>query len=179
MGKPFHIGIIAGDFHQELAEAMIASAKAEAARLGVDVPVVIRVPGSYEAPLIAEALLARDSIDALVVLGYIERGETLHGEVMGHAVHQSLIQLQIQHKKPIGMGIIGPGATSEQAQVRKESYAAAALRAAVRSLDALASVGARLVLQRYLALRRLEQRSQRRSAAITAVVALRPTTSRC
>jgi 6,7-dimethyl-8-ribityllumazine synthase len=105
--------------------------------------VVVPVPGSYEVPLVADALLSRESIDALVVLGYIERGETLHGEVMGHTVHQALVQLQLQHKKPIGIGIIGPGATAEQAQVRKESYAAAALRAAVRSLEALASVGAR------------------------------------
>jgi 6,7-dimethyl-8-ribityllumazine synthase len=143
MARPFHIGIVVGDFHQELAEAMVTSARAEAARIGVDVPVVVQVPGSYEVPLVADALLARDSIDALVVLGYIERGETLHGEVMGHAVHQALVQLQLRYKKPIGIGIIGPGATFEQAQTRKEPYAAAALRAAVRSLEALAAIGVR------------------------------------
>ncbi|MCS6898544.1 MAG: 6,7-dimethyl-8-ribityllumazine synthase [Myxococcales bacterium] len=143
MSKPFHVGIVVGDFHRKLAEVMVASAQAEAVRLGVDVPLVVQVPGSYEVPLVADALLARESIDALVVLGYIERGETLHGEVMGHVVHQTLIHLQLQHKKPIGLGIIGPGATLEQAQVRMESYAAAALRAAVRSLEVLASVGAR------------------------------------
>lgn len=143
MPRPFHVGIVVGDFHRELAAAMVASARAEAARLGVDVPVVIQVPGSYEAPLVADALLARESIDALVILGYIERGETLHGEVMGHTVHHAIVQLQLQHKKPIGVGIIGPGATLAQAETRKEAYAAAALRAAVRSLEALASVGAR------------------------------------
>lgn len=143
MARPFHVGVVVGDFHQELAETMVASARAEAARLGVDVPVVVQVPGSYEVPLVADALLARDSIDALVALGYIERGETLHGEVMGHAVHQALVQLQLRYKKPIGIGIIGPGATFEQAQARKEPYAAAAVRAAVRSLEALASIGVR------------------------------------
>jgi 6,7-dimethyl-8-ribityllumazine synthase len=143
MVRPFHVGVVVGDFHQELAETMVASARAEAARLGVDVPVVVQVPGSYEVPLVADALLARDSIDALVALGYIERGETLHGEVMGHCVHHALVQLQLQHRKPIGIGIIGPGATFEQAQARKESYAAAALRAAVRSLEALAAIGVR------------------------------------
>jgi 6,7-dimethyl-8-ribityllumazine synthase len=143
MPAPRQIGVIVGDFHRELADAMVASARAEAGRLGVEIPLVVPVPGSYEVPLLADVLLARESIHALVVLGYIERGETLHGEVMGHAVHQALLQLQLQHKKPIGIGIIGPGATAEQARLRQEPYAAAALRAAVRSLDALASVGAR------------------------------------
>lgn len=143
MEKPLQIGLIVGDFHQNIAEAMIASVKAEAVCLGVEIPFTVRIPGSYEVPLLADALLARDDIHALVVLGYIERGETLHGEVMGHTVHQSLIHLQLQYKKPIGIGIIGPGATQEQAQLRKESYAAAALRAAVCSLQSLASLRTR------------------------------------
>jgi 6,7-dimethyl-8-ribityllumazine synthase len=72
-----------------------------------------------------------------VVLGYIERGETLHGEVMGHTVHAAIVQLQLQYKRPIGIGIIGPGATKEQAELRKTDYAAAAVRATMRSLEAL------------------------------------------
>ena len=135
------LALVTGDFHRELAEAMIAAATAEATRLGASVVTVVRVPGSYEIPLVADALLARDSIDALVALGCIERGETLHGEVMGHVVHQALVQLQLQHKKPIGIGIIGPGATPEQAALRQESYAAAAVAAALRSLQALGRTG--------------------------------------
>lgn len=137
MAEPVNLAIITGDFHKELAEVMVAAASAEAERHGAHVASVTRVPGSYEIPLIADALMARDSVDALVVLGYIERGETLHGEVMGHVVHQSLVELQIRHRKPIGVGIIGPGATREQAETRKEAYAAAAVRAALRSLEAL------------------------------------------
>ncbi|RYE92208.1 MAG: 6,7-dimethyl-8-ribityllumazine synthase [Myxococcales bacterium] len=135
------IALVTGDFHRELAEAMIASATAEATRLGARIATVVRVPGSYEIPLVADSLLARDSIDALVALGCIERGETLHGEVMGHVVHQALVQLQLQHKKPIGIGIIGPGATPEQAAVRQDAYAAAAVAAALRSLQALGRLG--------------------------------------
>ena len=72
------------------------------------------MPGSYEMPLIADVLLGREDVDALVVLGYIERGETLHGEVMGNVVHAALVQLQLKHRKPMGLGVIGPGATPEQ-----------------------------------------------------------------
>jgi 6,7-dimethyl-8-ribityllumazine synthase len=125
------ICIIAADFNKEIVEDMLAAAEAEAKELGVEIASVLRVPGSYEMPLIADAEMARDTVDGLVVLAYIERGETLHGEIMGQVVQQALVQLQLQYKKPIGMGIIGPGATLEQARVRKESYARAAVRAMV------------------------------------------------
>ena len=32
----------------------------------------------------------------LITLGYIERGETQHGEVMGHVVHRALVELQLR-----------------------------------------------------------------------------------
>jgi len=64
-------------------------------------------------------LLKKGNFDALLVLGYIEKGETLHGEVMGHVVHRSIVELQLQYSVPIAIGIIGPGATIEQARERK------------------------------------------------------------
>lgn len=133
MSRP-RLAIVAGDFHTDLCEAMIASARAETEREGAEVIAEIRVSGSYEVPLAVDGLLSRGQCDALVVLGYIEKGETLHGEVMGHVVHAAIVQLSLQYKRPIGVGIIGPGATREQAEARKESYAAAAVRAALRNL---------------------------------------------
>lgn len=131
------LAVLAAEFNRPLVEAMLAAAHDEAARGGATVARVVRVPGCYEVPLVAEVLLGRDDLDAVVVLGYIERGETLHGEVMGHVVHAALVQAQLTHRKPVGIGIIGPGATAEQADVRKEDYARAAVRAALRSLAVL------------------------------------------
>ncbi|HSE15774.1 MAG TPA: 6,7-dimethyl-8-ribityllumazine synthase [Pyrinomonadaceae bacterium] len=124
------ITIIAAEFNKVLMKQMIWAAKQEIKDVGAKLVRVVRTPGCYEVPLCAELQLATE-IDALVVLGYIERGETLHGEVMGHVVHEALVQLQIKYRKPIGLGIIGPGATIEQAEERKLSYARAAVRAAL------------------------------------------------
>ena len=98
---------------------------------------LVRVPGSYETPLAAQVLLERSDVDALVVLGYIERGETLHGEVMGHVVHRALLDASLRHRKPVGFGFIGPGALPRQAEKRKDEYARAAVRAAVQMLGVL------------------------------------------
>jgi 6,7-dimethyl-8-ribityllumazine synthase len=87
-----------------------------------------------EAPLAAKRLLQRDSVDGLVVLGIIERGETDHGVVMGGAVTKALIDLQLGFMKPIGMGILGPGIFPRQIASRVGPYARAAKLAVCRML---------------------------------------------
>jgi len=129
--------IVAAEFAKAIVDVMVEEAGREVEAGGGTLGRVVRVPGAYEVPLVVEVLLARPDVDCVVVLGYIERGETLHGEVMGHVVHKSLVELQLKHHKPVGIGIIGPGATPEQAAVRKHDYARAAARAALRSWDAL------------------------------------------
>jgi len=59
---------------------------------------------------------AENKADAIVVLGYIEKGETKNGELMGHVVVKTIKDLELRYNKPIGIGIIGPGATHEQAK---------------------------------------------------------------
>ncbi|MEO8705634.1 MAG: 6,7-dimethyl-8-ribityllumazine synthase [Kofleriaceae bacterium] len=137
------LALVAAEFNHDLIEAMIAAARDEASKLPVEIVREVRVPGCYEVPLVVASLLARGKIEAAVVLGYIERGETQHGEVMGHVVHRALVDMQLATGKPVGIGIIGPGATPEQAESRKDGYARAAVRAVVASRAALAKLVAK------------------------------------
>ena len=91
----------------------------------------VAVPGCYETPFIADWLLRNSGLCGVIILGYIERGETLHGEVMGQVVHRALVELEIKYQIPIGLGIIGPGATVEQARLRTSGSATGAVRAVV------------------------------------------------
>jgi 6,7-dimethyl-8-ribityllumazine synthase len=131
------LAVLVAEFNRPLTDRMLRSALDEAKKLGAKVALTIRVPGSYETPLAAELALRRSAIDALVVLGYIERGETQHGEVMGAVVHRALVEASLRHEKPIGLGFIGPGATLGHAKARKDEYARAAVRAAIRMLGVL------------------------------------------
>jgi 6,7-dimethyl-8-ribityllumazine synthase len=101
---------------------------------------VSRVRGAYEIPLITEALLKQAVITSVVVLGFIEQGETQHGEVMAHTVSTLLLNSSMKHGKAIGYGIIGPGASLEQAYYRKEPYARAAVQAALASTGVLRTI---------------------------------------
>jgi len=132
------VAFVVAEFNAAIAGAMQRAAEDEVRRRGASLVTVLKVPGSYEVPLAAERLLGWRSVDALVVLGYIERGETDHGDVMGRVVHGALVDASLRYGKPVGFGFIGPGATLAQAKKRKEEYARAAVRAALRMLEVLA-----------------------------------------
>jgi 6,7-dimethyl-8-ribityllumazine synthase len=129
------IAIVAGSYHKESVEVMVEKAKEIATETNLIVEEVSWVPGSMEVPLQIKRLFLRDSIDGAVVLGIIENGETKHGLVMGQAVTNALIDLQIASMKPIGFGIIGPGAKSEQIEKRLLPYAEKAVLAVSEMLS--------------------------------------------
>jgi 6,7-dimethyl-8-ribityllumazine synthase len=141
MKEKARLAIVAAEFNRAIVDAMVAAASDEGENVGARIVREVRVLGCYETVLVADRLLAQSDVDAVVVLGFIERGETLHGEVMGHVVLNALVELELKHHKPIGIGVIGPGATEEQAHQRKDASARAAVRAPVRSLAILESLG--------------------------------------
>ena len=123
------IAIVCGSFHKSEVERMLAWACEEAEGLGLEVSEVVWVPGAMEAPLALDRLLSQVEIDGAACLGIIEKGSTQHGLVMGQAVVKSIIDLQLAHDKPIGLGIIGPGAEPQHIEPRLEPHARAAVSA--------------------------------------------------
>ena len=108
---------------------MLESALDTAAARGLRVRDPVWVPGSMEKPLALKRLLLEPSVDGAVVLGVIEQGQTAHGQVMGQAVINTILNLQLDLMKPIGVGILGPEIQPGQIQERLVSYACAAVLA--------------------------------------------------
>jgi len=131
------ISLVAARFSPSITDNMVKSAIDEAKKYSAEVVRVVRVAGSYEMPLAMKKVISKGDSEAVVALAYIERGETLHGEIMGHIVHGELVKMSLEHNIPLGIGIIGPGATMEQAIPRWDSYARAAVRAALALCDDL------------------------------------------
>ncbi len=94
--KQPRLAIIAADFNKGIVAPMVEQAKKTAHALGCSADVVVSVPGAFEIPLVLDTVLQRRDIDIAVVLGYIEKGQTLHGEVMGNAVSKAIIDLQLK-----------------------------------------------------------------------------------
>jgi len=124
------VGVVCGAYHRKEVERMLEVVKERAEVHDVELAEVVWVPGAFEVPLACKRLLEA-GLDGVVTLGVLERGETQHGRVIGGSVTSALIDLQLQHDRPIGLGIIGPGVTPEQVEPRLVPHAAAALEAVV------------------------------------------------
>lgn len=126
------LGIVVAEFNYDVTYLMLQRAISHAEFLGANVVVVFKVPGSFEIPLAVKKLIKNESIDCIAVLGAIIKGETKHDEVIANQIVRLISDLEIEYEKPIGLGIIGPGATHEQAVERIEEYATRAVEAAVK-----------------------------------------------
>lgn len=124
-----NIGLVCGSFHRNEVEEMIQHAQDEATKQNLNIIEIVWVPGSMEAPLATARLLEEENISGVACLGIIEKGETAHGMAMGQAVIKSLIDLQLGYDKPVGLGIIGPGAEPHHIGPRLEPHARNAISA--------------------------------------------------
>ena len=123
------VGIVCGSFHRTEVEKMLEWAYDESSKHELTIDRVVWVPGAMEVPLALDRLLTRDDIDGAACLGIIEKGQTQHGLAMGQAVIKSIIDLQLTWNKPVGLGIIGPGAEPEHIEPRLQPHARAAISA--------------------------------------------------
>jgi 6,7-dimethyl-8-ribityllumazine synthase len=95
--------IVASRYNSRYVDAMLRAAKSELKRAGAADVLVIRVPGAYEIPVVATRLARtqRPSLSAIVCLGVILRGETVHADHIGRAVSQALMEIQLTHEVPV------------------------------------------------------------------------------
>lgn len=131
------IAIVVAEFNYDITYLMLQKALNHANFLGVKVVYVVKVPGSFEVPLAVGKLLERGDVDGVVALGAVIQGETKHDEVVAHQAARKIMDLSLQYGKPVGLGIIGPGASRMQALERVEDYARRAVEAVVKMVKRL------------------------------------------
>jgi len=109
-----HFAIVASRYNARYVDSMLRAAKAELLRAKAHVEVV-RVPGAYEIPVVAKTLARQGgatqhgehrvkppgSLDAIICLGVILRGETTHAAHIGEAVSRALMDIQLAHELPV------------------------------------------------------------------------------
>jgi 6,7-dimethyl-8-ribityllumazine synthase len=68
--------------------------------------VVFRTPGSYELPLLADRVLATGKFDALIALGCLIRGDTIHFDLIAAEAAKGLAAAGQRHGRPVGFGVL-------------------------------------------------------------------------
>ena len=98
------VTIIAGSWHEEISNGLIAGAVRVLEAAGTSWS-IIRVPGSFELPVVAKAELLAGA-DAVVALGVIIRGGTPHFDFVSNAATNGLTQVALETGKPVGFGVL-------------------------------------------------------------------------
>ena len=103
-GTGLKVTIVAGQWHDEITNGLLAGAHRALAAAGVTVTEV-RVPGSFELPVASKVAL-ENGADAVVALGVIIRGGTPHFEYVSAAATDGLTRVALDTGKPVGFGVL-------------------------------------------------------------------------
>lgn len=103
-GEGLDVVIVAGTWHEEISEGLIAGARRTLDAAGASHRLV-RVAGSFELPVAAKAALEAGA-DAVVALGVIIRGGTPHFEFVSSAATDGLTRVALDTGKPVGFGVL-------------------------------------------------------------------------
>ncbi len=99
------VAVVAARWHTEVMDGLLAGACRALAEAGLDDPLVVRVPGTFELP-VAAARLAAAGYEAVVALGVVVRGGTPHFDYVCSAATSGLTQVSVSSGVPVGFGVL-------------------------------------------------------------------------
>jgi 6,7-dimethyl-8-ribityllumazine synthase len=102
------VGIVVSRFNKDITERLLEGALDGVRSHGGedDKITIVRVPGAFEIPLVAEKMAASGKYDALVCLGAVIRGDTPHFEYVSDSVTRGIGNAIGKYQLPIGFGVL-------------------------------------------------------------------------
>jgi 6,7-dimethyl-8-ribityllumazine synthase len=115
----YRFAIVVSRFNEEITEGLLTGARGalESSQVGADDITVVRVPGAFEIPVAARRLAETGRFDAIICLGCVIKGETMHFEYIASAVSQGIMDAGTATGIPVTFGVLTT-LTDEQAAVR-------------------------------------------------------------
>ena len=111
--------IVVSRFNEEITSGLLAGARAaltEASVRDEDV-FVVHVPGAFEIPVASLRLAETGDFDAVICLGCLIKGDTMHFEYIASAMSHGLMDVSTTTGVPVAFGVLTT-MTDEQAEIR-------------------------------------------------------------
>lgn len=107
-GSNLKIGIAFSHWNNFIVEPLVENCKKALLDSNVSEENIFElgVPGAYEVPLAAKKLIDNKKVDAVVCLGALIKGETMHFEYIAEAVTQGIMKLNLEIGVPVIFGIL-------------------------------------------------------------------------
>lgn len=128
------------EFNDKVTSRMLEIALEKAKSLKLNVKFTCKVPGVFDMPLIVDTLLEKKEVDGVVTLGTVIKGQTKHDELIANATATRITKLSLKHKKPVSLGITGPGIEERQAYARIRPVSERAVEAVIKISEELEKI---------------------------------------
>jgi 6,7-dimethyl-8-ribityllumazine synthase len=99
------VAVVAASWHEPVMDGLLAGARRALDAFQVEAPSIVRVPGSFELPVVAAAL-AEKGYEAIIALGVVIRGGTPHFDYVCNAATDGLVRVGLDTGAAIGFGLL-------------------------------------------------------------------------
>jgi 6,7-dimethyl-8-ribityllumazine synthase len=103
------IAIVVSEFNQEITKALLEDSlqtfiqEYKIEQQNID---IVKVPGAFEIPLVADKLASLKIYNSVLCLGSIVRGGTPHFDYICKEVTHGLMQVGLKYQKPVIFGVL-------------------------------------------------------------------------
>ncbi len=111
--------IVVSRFNEEITRGLLAGAHEALAEAGVrdDAVSVFHVPGAFEIPLAAKRAAESGEFAAVICLGCLIKGDTIHFEYIAEAATHGIMRVALDTGVPVAFGLL-TALTDAQAEER-------------------------------------------------------------
>lgn len=113
--------IVVSRFNEEITSGLLSGARTALVEAGVrdDDVTLVHVPGAFEIPVTALHLAETGRFDAVICLGCLIKGDTMHFEYIAEAASHGIMHVSVTTGVPVAFGVLTT-LTDAQAAVRSE-----------------------------------------------------------
>jgi len=107
-GMPAQYAILATRWNEFIVDALVKGAIDALKRHGVSEEAItlVRVPGAYELPLVAQRAAATENFDAIICLGAVIRGSTAHFDYVASEAAKGIASVSMDYELPVIFGVL-------------------------------------------------------------------------
>lgn len=99
------VAVVAASWHTVVMDGLLAGAERALAQHQLTDARMVRVPGTFELPVVA-SVLAQQGYAAVVALGVVIRGGTPHFDYVCSAATDGLTRVALDHTVAVGFGVL-------------------------------------------------------------------------
>jgi len=148
-GRGKKIAIVISKFNEFITKRLLTGCLEELARYGVNDKniMIVWVPGAFEIPVAALRLAKKKSVHAVICLGSVIRGETLHYELVAQGAADGIMQVSLTTGKPVIFGVLATDTVDhayKRSEEKGDNKGKDAAVSAIEMIDALKQVSASL-----------------------------------